>query len=182
MRPLPKVRGSRRWRRLESGQATVEFAAVLPIFMLVVLGIVDYGTMFNVSVTMTDSVRVAARYATTHPSAWSYADPAPLNTIQGQIQATNSLAHIVNDDAHINIVYLVVSGSNPVQCGYYSAQSRAFVATNGYTQSNCLLPGTLIKITVGYSYSWLTPLPQLASNLPFGGIGLSATATMMEEQ
>ena len=53
----------RRWRRREDGQAIVEFALVAPIFLLLVLGVVEFGRAFNVYQTVTDAAREGARTA-----------------------------------------------------------------------------------------------------------------------
>jgi Flp pilus assembly protein TadG len=51
--------------RHEEGQGMVEFAMVLPILMAVMLGIVQFGIIFNNYETLTDASRVAARKAAT---------------------------------------------------------------------------------------------------------------------
>jgi Flp pilus assembly protein TadG len=51
--------------RQEEGQGMVEFAMVLPILMAVMLGIVQFGIIFNNYETLTDASRVAARRAAT---------------------------------------------------------------------------------------------------------------------
>ena len=51
--------------RQENGQGMVEFAMVLPILMAVMLGIVQFGIIFNNYETLTDASRVAARRAAT---------------------------------------------------------------------------------------------------------------------
>jgi Flp pilus assembly protein TadG len=48
-------------RRRESGQAMVELAIVLPVLLMLVLGIIQYGILFNHSLTLTDAVRAGAR-------------------------------------------------------------------------------------------------------------------------
>jgi Flp pilus assembly protein TadG len=45
----------------EDGQAFVEFALVLPILVALLLGIVQFGIIFNNYETMTDAARVGAR-------------------------------------------------------------------------------------------------------------------------
>lgn len=47
----------------ERGQTFTEFALVLPILMVVMLGIVQFGVAFNNYVTLTDAVRAGARKA-----------------------------------------------------------------------------------------------------------------------
>jgi Flp pilus assembly protein TadG len=55
--------------RKEDGQGMVEFAMVLPILLAVMLGIVQFGIIFNNYETLTDASRVAARKAAT--ARWS---------------------------------------------------------------------------------------------------------------
>lgn len=52
----------RRLRR-ESGQATVEFALVLPVLLLVLTGIIDGGVALNHKLQLTDAIRAGARVA-----------------------------------------------------------------------------------------------------------------------
>src|SRR4051794_32628796 len=47
----------------DDGQAIVEFAIVLPLLMGLVLGIVQFGIVFNNYETLTDAARVGARKA-----------------------------------------------------------------------------------------------------------------------
>jgi Flp pilus assembly protein TadG len=49
--------------RREDGQAIVEFALVLPLLMAILLGIVQFGIVFNNYETLTDATRVGARKA-----------------------------------------------------------------------------------------------------------------------
>jgi Flp pilus assembly protein TadG len=53
--------GGRRLARSESGQAVVEFALILPILMLVIVGIFKFGVSFNNYLSLTDAVRSGAR-------------------------------------------------------------------------------------------------------------------------
>jgi Flp pilus assembly protein TadG len=47
----------------ERGQALVELALVLPIFLLLLLGIVQFGSVFRDYIALTDATRVGARQA-----------------------------------------------------------------------------------------------------------------------
>ena len=49
--------------RSERGQTFTEFALILPILMVLMLGIVQFGVAFNNYVTLTDAVRAGARKA-----------------------------------------------------------------------------------------------------------------------
>lgn len=58
----------------EQGQSLVEFALVLPVLMLILLGIVEFGWMFNAKITLTSAAREAARVYAIHGN-----DPTLIN-------------------------------------------------------------------------------------------------------
>jgi Flp pilus assembly protein TadG len=49
--------------RREDGQSMVEFALLLPILLIVALGIMQFGIIYNNYITLTDATRVGARQA-----------------------------------------------------------------------------------------------------------------------
>jgi Flp pilus assembly protein TadG len=49
--------------RRQDGQAMVEFALVIPVLLLLVMGIIQFGILFSHYVTLTDAVRAGARQA-----------------------------------------------------------------------------------------------------------------------
>ncbi|HEX9180374.1 MAG TPA: TadE family protein, partial [Burkholderiales bacterium] len=55
---------NRIWRRRgQRGQALVEFALILPLLMLVLFGIVEFGRAWNAKQVLTDAAREGARLA-----------------------------------------------------------------------------------------------------------------------
>jgi hypothetical protein len=57
-------------RKGEDGQSLLEFALVLPIFLLVLFAIVDFGMAFHAWITVTNAAREGARIGSVHaPSA-----------------------------------------------------------------------------------------------------------------
>jgi Flp pilus assembly protein TadG len=52
----------------EKGQAMVEFALVLPVLLLIIAGIIDFGLIFNQKVLANNASREAARYVAVHYS------------------------------------------------------------------------------------------------------------------
>ncbi|HEX4746458.1 MAG TPA: TadE/TadG family type IV pilus assembly protein [Gaiellaceae bacterium] len=50
-------------RNRESGQAFVELALVLPVLLLLLLGVIQFGTIFRDYIALTDATRVGARQA-----------------------------------------------------------------------------------------------------------------------
>jgi Flp pilus assembly protein TadG len=50
----------------EKGQSIVEFALILPILLILVCGIIDFGWLYNCNIAATNAAREAARYASIH--------------------------------------------------------------------------------------------------------------------
>ncbi|MDQ2745587.1 MAG: pilus assembly protein [Chloroflexota bacterium] len=160
--------------RDEQAQNMLEFALLLPILLFLVMGIIDFGFIFSSRIAIANAARTGVRYATTHPTSWSNA-PSPLaNTIQGAIMGSGSVSSVSNDDSHITIEYSTSSGS---RCGHYS-ESSGYVADAG-TQSTCVIPNNLIRVTVTTIYRPITPiLRQLVGD----SMSVTSSATMVEEQ
>lgn len=54
----------RRWKH-ESGQAMIEFALILPLFILILFGILEFGVYFTQSLSVTSAAREGARLGIT---------------------------------------------------------------------------------------------------------------------
>ncbi len=52
----------------ENGAVAVEFALVLPIFLMLVFGIVEFGRAYNIQVSLSEAARETARYTAIHSS------------------------------------------------------------------------------------------------------------------
>jgi Flp pilus assembly protein TadG len=73
--------------RRERGQTMTEFAIVLPIFLLLVLGIAQLGIAFNNYLALTDGVRSGARYgAVLRTSGTRVHKRSPRSAVCGQPQ------------------------------------------------------------------------------------------------
>jgi len=72
-------------KKREDGQAMVEFAMVAPILLMLVLGIIQFGIVFNHYMTLTDAVRAGARQA-----AVSRTLPNPAATAEARVRSAAS--------------------------------------------------------------------------------------------
>ena len=50
----------------QKGQAMVEFALVVPLFLLLLCGIIEFGVLYNAQLTLEQDAREGARYAAIH--------------------------------------------------------------------------------------------------------------------
>ncbi|WP_342672578.1 TadE family protein [Micromonospora mirobrigensis] len=70
-RPVPGPVSERDRCRADQGAAAVEMALVLPLLLLLVFGIIDFGRLLNQQITVTEAAREGARVASFG------GDPAP---------------------------------------------------------------------------------------------------------
>ena len=69
------------------GQSLVELALILPVVLLLTLIAIDFGRVYLGWVNLQNMARVAANYASNHPTAWATNDTATKTTYQNQIRA-----------------------------------------------------------------------------------------------
>lgn len=62
--------------RSEAGQAIIEMALIMPLLLLLILGMLEFGWLLNGQLTVTASAREAARTAVLYDSASCAADAA----------------------------------------------------------------------------------------------------------
>ena len=83
----------------EDGQAMVEFALVLPIFLLILCGIIDFGWLFYNQLSLNNACREGARYAVVNTADGSNTQ-AIINHINNSITTV-----FANDGVSIEIEY-----------------------------------------------------------------------------
>lgn len=64
MKPQVHAHGTKKSKEL--GAVAVEFALILPIFLALILGVVEFGRAFSIQVSMAEGAREAARYMAIH--------------------------------------------------------------------------------------------------------------------
>jgi len=64
---IPNTSSRKRAMKRRRGVAAIEFAVVLPILMLLLLGAADFGRCFYTSVAITNTARAGAEYGSMHP-------------------------------------------------------------------------------------------------------------------
>ncbi len=83
----------------EDGQAMVEFALILPIFLLILCGIIDFGWLFYNQLSLNNACREGARYAVVNT-----AEDASTQAIINHIGNTTTTV-FANDGVDIKIEY-----------------------------------------------------------------------------
>jgi hypothetical protein len=119
----------------DSGQTLVEFAISLSIFLLLVLGVIDFGYLYSTKVTLQNAVRQGGRYAITGECITG-SDGSCSQTRYNSIQQTveNASLGLLNS-TQISITCLDEGGGCPNGAGG---------------------PGDIVIITVTYPYHFMT--------------------------
>jgi Flp pilus assembly protein TadG len=114
----------------DRGQGLVEFALVLPIFMLVLLLIVDFAWALRQYVQITNAAREGARYGVT----CKYSDHTSPDGIKQRVAEYSSGLIAVAD---------VTVPTNPCSSGSYPASPPT---------------DPKVVVEVDYEYDWITPI------------------------
>ena len=98
-------------RRRQSAQSLTEFALILPVLMLILLGVVDFGRVFYYWTSIANAAREGARYGTTHPSAVATTCKADPNNIKYRVKQEAGTTMVIADS---NITVYWVDSSTGV--------------------------------------------------------------------
>ncbi|MBT2514375.1 TadE/TadG family type IV pilus assembly protein [Arthrobacter sp. ISL-30] len=128
---------AKRKPKSEAGAVAVEFALIIPIFLVLVLGIMEFGRAFNIQVSLSEAAREASRYAAVNCPKAEY-DPADAKA--AALAAAPSVPLTVSD---VNIQY---SGS-----GVCSAVNNVVVTVSYNTSYMTGLPGLVPGMPAGLS-------------------------------
>lgn len=129
-----------RHKKNESGQSLVEFALVLPVLALLILGIVDFGMAFHGVVTVNTAAREGARQGVILSNNDGPTDSSTVVQAVRRVTAT-----LPGEEDRLNI---------------WINDDEAFVAGAGEESPFELPPsGSEMTVKVTYDYDLITPLP-----------------------
>ena len=79
----------------ERGQALVEFALVLPVLLVLLCGIIDFGWLYYNQITLNNAAREGARYAAVHyDPARDWQEEAQARMISGMAGVNGAAASV----------------------------------------------------------------------------------------
>lgn len=126
-----------------SAAAVVELAVVLPILMMLILGIIEFGRLLMVAQLVTNTSREGARYA---------------------VQSD----HTVSDIKQYNLDYLSAAGISPsavavnevaVQVAASGSTPATWTALPDAANVNAVTQGTPVRVRVNVNFSQVSWLP-----------------------
>ena len=151
-------RPKRLLRRGEKGQSLAEFVLVLPIFLILVFAIIDFGLGFHAWLTVTNSAREGARLGAVRAPASGACD----YTFPPGFKADNISCRVYQTASSLDKSKLTVSSTG--------AQGT---------------PGTSVVVQVDYDYDLITPLDNMLGLISGGKLGptlkFTSTADMRLE-
>jgi Flp pilus assembly protein TadG len=139
----------RRLRRDERGAALTELALVLPLLLLLLLGLIDFGKAINYWIDETHLANEGARLAVVNNNPGSGLS-TPLNLQQYLLSQTDSA------ELHGDVIGTQRSrhGATVAVC-FYSASTGSAITTPAV--------GDTVEVLVRYDYNWLRGFPFLGN-------------------
>ncbi|MEV8147764.1 TadE/TadG family type IV pilus assembly protein [Arthrobacter sp. NPDC080073] len=122
----------------ESGAVAVEFALVLPIFLVLVLGIAEFSRAFNIQVSLSEAGREASRYAAIHCSESTY------NASSAQDAGVAAAPSVSLTRTNITITYSGTGTCDPAN----NAVATVSYTTSWMTGFPALIPGMPSSLSI----------------------------------
>jgi len=157
-------------RRRKSAQSLTEFALILPILMLILLGVVDFGRVFYYWTSIANAAREGARYAITHPTAITSTCKADPSNVKYRVKQEAGTT-VVLTDSNIAVYWVDASTGMPTDaaanCNPLPGDQRIYQNPNA------------VRVDVNYDFRAITPL---ISNFWGGGaLRIVSSTTMVIE-
>ena len=169
---------SDRKRRRHNGQSLVEFALVLPIFLLVLFGLIDAGRYVYMSSMLSQAAREGARVAAVE-AGWVGSADASCNAVGGPVCPANTAA-LQTDVTTAANRQVAPFGSIPsskvyVFCDPSTQPSGAWTAASPPATCAASQANDLVSVRTIMTF---TPVTPIASSL-LGFVNLAGSATMV---
>jgi Flp pilus assembly protein TadG len=157
MDPAGTLNGLPSRRRFKSmrGQTILEFALVFPLFVLLVFGLMDFGRLFYLQMTLQEAVQQAGRYAVTGNHA-----PDPNNPSQNLSRVNSIILAAQQAAPGINFTNISIS-----------SQRGGPGSAGG--------PGDIVTVSFSTSMPLMTPM--ITALFPSGAYNFTVSATFMNE-
>lgn len=147
------------------GVELVEFALALPLLLLLLVGIFDFGSFFALRQKMTVAVREAARIVVSSPlSDYSCASATPCSIVAAANAVVQAMANAGASVACIQPASPTSSAT--LQWTYSCADSTSLVINRGYSfagPGNTVVPATRVSLAYPIRWRLLSFLPGFSS-------------------
>jgi hypothetical protein len=162
-------------RSSSRGQALVEFALVLPVFVLVLFGLIDAGRYVYMTSTLSQAAREGARLAAVEAS-WLGSSDATCDQIGGPVCPANVSDLRTDVAAAVN---RMVAPFGSVSSGdvYISCDTNGSGPSGSWSGASCSdnATGDIVSVRVQITFIPITPI----AGQILGSISSSGSATMV---
>jgi len=164
----------------ERGAELVEFALVFPLFLLLMVGVVEFGRAYNIYENVIHATREGVRAASADcltggnctPGTYSKLTPAEIRTkIREHLSAIN--ISVADSD-------IIITTATPLSVGGFKVDPAA---TGGSTFS-MNIPVYNVRVNYNYNFLFLNKVLRLlvpTSSVGSTGVLINATVEMMDE-
>ncbi len=128
--------GARRKRASRKGLVVTEMAIILPVMMLLIFGILDFGRLYFTQITLQHAMREGGRFGVT---GQQLPDPGNPLALQSRIASIRQVVH----DAAVGV------GVEP---------GDIVVSSISGGSDNAGGPGDTLTISMSYSFRFITPM------------------------
>jgi Flp pilus assembly protein TadG len=146
-----------RRRRDENGASAVEFALIMPIFIVLVFGIIAFGIVFAQNLALGNSARQAARFAVVQERTCGEIRTEARDSATGTIAMNTA-------NIGVTVERIVSGGGATTLCG--GAGSDANKPCEGAAE------GSSIKVETTYQSKVIIPLVVSDNNVTINGEGI----------
>lgn len=156
------------------GQGLIEFALVLPVFMLMLFGLIDGGRLIYLSSTLSQAAREGVRVGSVEAS-WIGSTDGGCNKTGGPNCPADVTA--LKADVRSAVNRMIAPFASIPAAGIFLSCDATTPPTGNWTGQTCLSPssGGFLSVRVVYTYTAITPMiGQL-----IGSVTLSGSATMV---
>ena len=141
-------------RRSERAQSLVEISIVVPIFLILVFGIIDFGMGLRTYISVEQATREGARFGVVGNSAGTF---------------TTGGSGECNGSTTTTVVGRVCATLNGLDLTHVTSVSVTY--PNGNSSGNS------VRVTVTYNYKYITPVQRLVKFFSGGSVGSSIPIT-----
>jgi Flp pilus assembly protein TadG len=174
----------RKARRERKAQSFVEFAIFLPIFLIMISGLTEFGFLLNEYLNLIDGPREGARWASDQGSDNSYqtgGSPFYINTAGVALKSIEPIdSNVVRATGDVVISVFSIDNTGHVTARYPTGSPNGYSTFNNYTsrftnaQVEARINGAsltpistgIVLVEIYYNYSQLLKLPWITLFVP----------------
>jgi hypothetical protein len=165
--------------RLERGAELVEFAMIFPLFLLLMVGIIEFGRAYNIYENVIHATREGVRAATADCLTGGNCSPANPSTLTPAEIRTKIRAHLSAINISVPDSDIIINSATPLSVGGFKIDP-----TGGGSTFNRDVAVYNIRVNYNYNFLFLNKVMRLvvpSSSVGSTGVLINATVEMMDE-